>query len=217
MKTAFGIGIALAVAVATVAAPTVAAAQERVQWAAPAPTTGRTAYLPMGTALQLTTRLELNTKQNATGDRFYLEVAEPVVYRGQVIIPAGAIAVGEIMRAERNGYFGKRGRLDIRLNYVQTPSGPVRISGRLARAGTGQELLSIGGALFVSWPMMFIHGTSGRVPADTSITAYLADDLRFSVQGDAPEVAAIAPDTVEHAQRTLPARFDPAVFSANNR
>ncbi|RYY05762.1 MAG: hypothetical protein EON55_25070 [Alphaproteobacteria bacterium] len=212
MRLVYGVCLAL-----VAATPAIAAAQEIVQWAAPLAATGRTAAFPMGTPLLLTTRTELNTKQNHAGERFYLEVARPIVYRGQVVIPAGALAVGEVMRAERNGIFGKRGEIAIRLNYIQTPSGPVRLSGRMSRNGLSQELLSIGGALVVSWPMMFIHGTSGRVPADTPVTAYLADDLRFTLQPGTEQADATAPDQLGADQRILPARFDPSAFSGSQR
>lgn len=210
MKSIFWASIAIASFL-----PATAEAQYKVQWAAPPAATGGYAYLPMGTPLQLTTRTELNTKDNHAGDRFYLEVAEPIVYRGQVIVPAGSIAVGEVMRAERNGHFGKRGQLDIRLNYLETPNGPVRLSGRMARKGSGQGLLSIGGGLVVAWPMLFIHGTSGRLPAETPVTAYLADDLRFDLQPGAAQAAMVMPDGGEQARQSLPARFDPSVFSSN--
>lgn len=212
MRLVYGVCLAL-----VAATPAIAAAQEIVQWAAPIASTGRTAAFPMGTPLLLTTRTELNTKQNHAGERFYLEVARPIAYRGQVVIPAGALAVGEVMRAERNGIFGKRGEIAIRLNYIQTPSGPVRLSGRMARNGLGQELLSIGGALVVSWPMMFIHGTSGRVPADTPVTAYLADDLRFTLQPGTEQADTAASDPLAAGQRVLPARFDPSAFSGSQR
>ena len=194
-------------------APSLATAQYSVQWAAPASTSGASAYFPMGMPLHLTTRTELNTQDARSGDRFYLEVAEPLVYHGQVVVPVGSIAVGEVMRSDRNGSFGKRGEIEVRLDYVETPSGPVRISGRSARHGLDQGVLAIGGALFVSWPMMFIHGTSGRLPADTPIIAYLADDLHFAVRAEPAQAAHIAPD--QPAPRALPARFDPSVFSSN--
>jgi len=192
-------------------------AQEVVQWAAPVVASSaapQPTYFPMGTPIQLTTRTELNTKYNHAGDRFYLEVAEPLVYRGQVIVPVGSVAVGEVMRAERNGHFGKKGQLDVRLSYVQTPSGPVRLSGRVGRSGTGQGILSIGGAALIAWPMVFIHGTSGRLPADTAITAYLADDLMFNARPNVVQTLA-NPDNGRQAARALPARFDPSVFTSN--
>lgn len=195
----------------------VAQAQETVHWSAPSSPIGRYAYFPMGTELKLTTRTELNTKSSNPGDRFYLEVAEPLIYHEQAVIPVGSVAVGEVMRAEKNGYFGKKGQLEVRLLYVQTPSGPVRLSGRKARAGTGQEVLAIGGAAFIAWPMLFIHGTSGRLPADTIVTAQLADDLRFPVQDQPVTAATDVPATYAQVSRQLPARFDPSVFSTNRR
>lgn len=208
MKLVFLAGVGLASL-----APSIASAQVNVQWAAPV-ATGPHAYFPMGTALQLMTRTELNTKDVHAGDRFYLQVAEPLVYRGQVVVPVGSIAVGEVMRAEHNGVFGKRGELEVRLDSVETPSGPVRLSGRTARNGHDQGVLAIGGALFISWPMLFIHGTSGRLPAETPVTAYLADDLRFGLQPESLQAAMVTPDALQ-APRPLPARYDPAVFSEN--
>ncbi|WP_374945243.1 hypothetical protein [Sphingomonas sp.] len=187
MKTVLLAGLALA------SFATAASAQELVQWAAPASVQqGRYSYFPVGTPLRLTTRTELNTKFSRPGDRFYLQVAEELTYRGQVVVPIGSVAVGEVARAERNGHFGKKGQLEVRLLYVQTPSGPVRLSGSSEHAGKGQGVLAIGGALVVAWPMFFIHGTSGRLQADSPITAYLADDLRFPVQTPAVQAAAIA-------------------------
>lgn len=179
MKLALSACIALACLV-----PAIASAQDVVRWDAPGTSSGRTASFPMGTPVKLATRTELNTKDVRAGDRFYLEVVEPIAYRGQIVVPAGAFAVGEVMRAERNGMFGKRGELEVRLNSLQTPSGPVRLFGRSGRNGMEQGMLAIGGALVIAWPMMFIHGTSGRLPADTVLTAYLAEDLRFSLAAD---------------------------------
>ena len=181
--------VAAAIGAALVVA-TGAQAQDVVQWAAPAPQSGQYTYFPMGTPLQLTTRTVLTTKDNHAGDRFYLEVAEPLVYRGQVVVPAGAVAVGEVMQADRSAALGRKGQLAVRLLYVQTPSGPVRLSGRLARNGIDQGVLAIGGGAVIAWPMFFIHGTSGRLAADSNVTAYLADDLRFAVSADAARTLA---------------------------
>ena len=190
-----------------------AGAQEVIHWnAPPVADHGVYSYFPMGTPLRLMTRTELSTRNNRPGERFDLVVAEPLVHRGQVVVPAGSPAVGEVMRVERNGAAGKRGELAVRLLYAQTPSGPVQLWGRTERAGTNQKVLAIGGAAVVAWPMIFIHGTSARLPADTVITAYLAQDLRFPVMAD----AAIDTDgggRVLADVRPLPARFDPAAFS----
>lgn len=182
-------------------------AQEVVHWdAPPTPVHGQYSYFPSGTPLRLITQTELSTRENRAGDRFYLQVAEPLVYRGQTVLPAGALAVGEVIRVERSAAAGKRGEMAVRLLYVQTPGGPVRLSGRVDRVGINQQVLAIGGATFVAWPMIFIHGTSARLPANSMVLAYLADDLRFPLA--APTALAANDGT-----RMLPARFDPSAFS----
>lgn len=198
-------------------AASAAEAQEFIHWSAPSsPSAGQSTYFPIGTPLQLKTRTELNTKDSRPGDHFYLEVAEPLVYNGQVVVPIGSVAAGEVMRSERNGHFGKKGQIEVRLDYIQTPAGPVRLSGRSARSGMDQGVLAIGGAAFVAWPMLFIHGTSGRLPAETAVTGYLADDLHFSANTASSQVAAIVvPDGARPGPRVLPAHFDPSAFAAN--
>ena len=186
-------------------------AQEVVQWTAPpAAVHGQYSYFPMGTPLRLMTRTEVSSRDAHPGDRLYLTVAEPLVYRDQVVVPAGSTAVGEVARVERNGAMGKRGEMGVRLLYVQTPSGPIRLSGKTEGIGKGQQLLAIGGAAVIAWPMIFIHGTSARLPADTPITAYLADDLRFPIAADAYRQTAYQPPVFV---QPLPARFDPSAFS----
>lgn len=185
-------------------------AQAQTYWSAPARAgTAAGTYFPIGTPLSLVTRAELSTKVAKSGDRFYLEVAEPLRHHGQVVIPAGAVAVGEVIRSQRNGHLGKKGKIDVRLLYVDTPSGPVRLQGRAADEGVSGTAASIATMAFVSAiGGFFIHGTSARLPAGTVVQAYLADDLRFTVSADGiGEVArpAAAPD-----------RFDPQAFAGGD-
>lgn len=191
-------------------------AQTSVVWAAPTAgvETGRRSYFPVGTPLALVTRTELSTKQNKPGDRFYLEVAESLSYNGQIVVPVGSIAVGEVTRAERNGHFGKKGKMDVRLLYVETPSGPIRLQGRAADTGKSGLILAAAGVALVTPLAFFIHGTSARLAAGTPITAQLADDLTFAVRDMSMQPAVAIATPVRSG--ALPARFDPSVFSARN-
>lgn len=180
---------AIAYAVLAAALTTTAAsAQDMVYWPAPLATaqTASMSYFPVGTPLKLVTRTEVSTKANKPGDRFYLAVAEDLVYRGQVVLPAGSVAVGEVADLQRNGHFGKKGKLGIQLLYVQTPSGPVRLSGRgydEGRSGTAASIATITFApIIVAWAGVFIHGTSAYLPSGAAVEGYLAEDLRFAVQ-----------------------------------
>ena len=166
----------------------------------PAPGAERaTAYLPIGTPLRLVTRTQLSTKDDKPGDRFYLDVAESLVYRGQVVVPAGAVAVGEVARSDRNGHFGKKGKLDIRILYVETPTGPVRLGGQANDEGTSGTAVSLATMAFVSSLGFLIHGTSAHLANGTVVEAYLADDLRFTVEPAQAQLAMVQPDAAGFA------------------
>ena len=190
--------VTTALALACIALAGSAGAQTATYWPAPVRAgAAPTSYFPMGTPVALTTRTDLSTKDAKSGDRFYLEVVEPLLYQGQVVIPTGSVAVGEVVRSERNGHLGKKGKLDVRLLYVDTPNGPVRLSGKAADEGVSGTVASVATMALVSVVGGFlIHGTSARLPAGTVVKAYLADDLRFVVSGDAgarPIAAGLAP------------------------
>lgn len=191
-----------------------ASAQSTFHWPAPTVAAAARTYFPMGTGLAVRTRTEANTKQMKPGDRVYLEVAESLSYRGQVVVPVGAPVVGEVVRSERNGHFGKRGTIEMRLLYAETPYGPVRLSGGTAARGKAATAWSLPVAWFVSWPVIFVHGTSGYIRQGTPLTGYLAEPLTFDAAPPTPQVAMAAPVQPDDA-RALPARFERGAFGAN--
>lgn len=139
-------------------------------------------YLPYGAPVSLITRTELNTKDNRAGDRFYLEVAEPVRARGQVIIPAGAIAVGEVVRSERNGHFGKSGKIDTRILYIDTNERRFALTGQSNRTGKGGTVGTVAAVLVFGVFGGLVHGTSGYVKAGTPVMAYTGEDIQFTMR-----------------------------------
>lgn len=158
-----------------------AMAQETFHWPLPetAAQAARATYFPEGTPLTLRTQTQVSTKRNKPGDRIELEVVDGLFYRGQVVIPAGSPAVAEVARADRNGHFGRKGKLDVRLLYVQTPSGPVRLSGTVADEGTTGLYTSIATMALVSPLGFLVHGTSAQIRHGSTIQAHLAEPLRF--------------------------------------
>lgn len=198
----------LAAALAALASGTAAQAQDAFHWPAPALVDGPQAknYFPMGTQLRFTTRTEVNTKRAKPGDRIYLEVAEPLTYQGQVVVPVGSPAIAEVARSQPNGHFGRKGKLDIRLLSLQTPHGPVRLSGHASDEGKSGAVLSIATFTLVSPLGFLIRGTSGRLPFGSVVEGYLAEPLAFYRQPAAPALATVQPDQARSA------RFDPNVF-----
>jgi hypothetical protein len=145
-----------------------AQAQTVFMWPAPERASageGQRFYLPMGTPLMLRTRTQISTKDNKPGDRVYLEVAESVSFRGQMVIPIGSPVTAEVTRVQRNGHVGKKGKLEIRLLQAQTPYGPVRLTGTSYDESKSGTALSVTAMLLLSGlGGFFIHGTSAEIP-----------------------------------------------------
>src|SRR6476660_2161735 len=75
--------------------------------------------LQRGTEVALETVREINSNDAKVGDRFDLEVRDDVKLNGRTVIPAGTRAVGEVTVAKKKGMWGKSGKLETRLLYIE--------------------------------------------------------------------------------------------------
>ncbi len=143
-------------------------------------------YVPVGTPIHLATYTDLNTKHVHSGDRFYLTVSEPLVVKGQELIPAGSTAVGEVGAMTRNGHFGKSGKLAVRVLYIDTPQRRIDLSGEASARGKSGTAAVIGAWVAAGVVAAFVvHGTNAKIRAGTPVTAYLDDDLHFYADNSA--------------------------------
>lgn len=197
---------------AGVALTSAANAQDMYQWTAPQQQSGHDApllQLSIGTPVTLATRTRVSTKDDLkTGQRVFLTVMEDVSYNGQVLIPAGSPAFGEIEYVESNGHFGKRGSVGVTLSYVQTPYGPVQLSGQRETKGHSGTALSVATIALVSPWGFVIHGTSAKMEAMTPIQGYLASPLRFTEQKpqQAADARVVQPDQTRGASTAVASR-----------
>lgn len=149
--------------------------------------------LRAGTEITLVTRTELNSRRNRVGDRFELEVAEPVTLNGQVVIPTGSVATGEVTRRRGRGMWGKRGILETRLLYVRVGEQNIRITGQAGdrgRAGTAGVVASL---VVVPVAGFFVTGTSAVIAPGTRTTGYLEADLPVHFTGAVAPAGIVVP------------------------
>lgn len=136
--------------------------------------------LRTGAEIRLTTRTELSSRTNHVGDRFDLEVAEPVMLNGQVVIPAGTPGVGEVTRVRKKGMWGRRGIIEVRMISLRMGDRTIRITGNgndRGRAGTGGVVAAV---LTVPVVGFFVTGTSAVIPPGTVMVATLNEDLEVA-------------------------------------
>lgn len=179
-------------------------AQNMYHWQAPAGASDEQSqafFLPGGTPIKLRMLTQISSRDSKPGDRVYLEVAESISLRGQVVIPVGAPVFGEVSVMERNGHFGKKGKIGLRLIQVETPSGPVRLGGDAYKEGHSGTAASVATMVLVSWVGFVIHGTSARVMPGTPVDAFLSEPLSFAWYpgGSHSRLGAASPAQPDHA------------------
>ncbi len=160
------------------------------------------AVLRAGTPVSLRMMEEITTKKKAArvGQRFMMEVAEPVFVNSVAVIPAGTPAWGEITNVRNKGMWGKSGKLDARALYVRVNGRQIRLTGTFddkGVTGTGGVVASVA---LVPLAGFFVTGTSAVLPKGGIVGGFIDEDveLSFANAGPAPlEVpAAAAPMTV---------------------
>ena len=127
------------------------------------------------------------------GDQFNLVVAADIRLGDYIIIPQGTKAVGRITWLTIRGAFGKSGKMDIELEYLQLGNRRMNIDGTYRQEGSGATLATIGGVIAAGVFAGFIAGKSGEIPQGRELTATLESNLPVSL----PKGASAAQRPVE--------------------
>lgn len=215
MKIAYGVLLGSALAAALVA-PAAAQTAVPAPVAAPAVVAGAsdTSVLRVGTevALKMSEELTTNGKKLRVGQRFRMEVAEPVSVGGNVVIPAGSPATGEVTEVRNKGMWGKSGAINARVLYVQVNGRQIRLSGSLDDKGKTGTAGVVAAVALLPVAGFFTTGTSALIPIGAPVKAFVDEDVPVAfAPGAAP-----APLTVPVAPAAAtPAPAAPAPSSGN--
>ena len=156
-------------------APVIGYAQTPMVVGVPASST----VLRAGAAIPIRLLKELTTegKHLRAGDRFDIEVAEPVLLQGQTVIPTGSHGVGEVTSVRNKGMWGKSGNIEARLLYIRVGDRQIRITGNFNDKGVTGTAGVVGAIAFVPVAGFFLTGTSARIASGSQVTAFLDEDV----------------------------------------
>lgn len=161
----------------------------------PVPMAAGAAMLRTGTEVPLRLSEELTTKGKKlrVGQRFHLEVAEPVMVQGVTVIPAGSPAIGEITDVTNKGMWGKSGHLGARLLYATVNGRQIHLSGAFDDKGVAGGVGAVAASAIVFPPAgFFMTGTSAHVPMGTIIKGFVDEDVPLAIGTSAPPPLAIS-------------------------
>jgi len=160
-------------------------------------TTAPTVKIALYTPVEFEILATLNSKASRSGQTFPIRLTRPITVGDQIIVPAGAPGMGEVIQAAKSGMAGTAGELVITVRYVEYAG--VRIPLRRCQLGgigvdRSKEASSIAVAASASVPVvgiaaLFISGGEKTIPTGTRGNALVAADTELPV----PEVVSVAP------------------------
>ncbi len=140
------------------------------------PVTSDGLVLPRDTPVHLMVMSEVSTKDHQAGYKFRLRVDQPVMVAGTPMIPAGTIAWGEVVEADRSGNVGKSGSLSARLTHIDYAGQQIPIEGGTTADGKSGKSEAILGVLAMGPLGLFAKGNNAKIKAGERMTAFTTQD-----------------------------------------
>jgi len=184
-------GAALAALIASPLASAAAFAQsapapQAAAAATPAPIVAAdgTLTLATGTPITLAVSQEVNSSTHHAGDMFALTVLNDVRVGDTIVIPRGTPAQAEITWRTGKGAFGKSGKLEFTLRYIELNGQRVPVTGSFRQEGEGNTVATGVGVLAAGLiGGLVITGHRARLPVGRELMSQLAQPVSFTPAG----------------------------------
>lgn len=180
-------------------------AQETPADVAPAPSP-ETYLLKADTEIHLRLLGPVASNTHKRGERFAMEVAQPVMVDGAIVIPAGAQGEGEVVHAAKGGFGGRAGELILVSRLLRTGDQTIKL--RSFSAGNGDDRVNLAMGLSVVLVGLFVNGKDIALPAGTNVFAKVATDHLLP--------ATLAPGPAAAETPTLPEEIEAATETNDN-
>lgn len=160
---------------AAAATPEVAVAQP----APPPPPQPVVKVLPANTELTLAMNDTITSKGKrwSEGDNFDMTVTHDVMIDNFVVIPKGSHGVGRISWMTNKGAFGKSGKMEIDIEYVEVGGRRIPVKGHYRQEGEGNTVGTVAGVVAVGIFAGFVTGKSATIPQGRELVAHTKEDL----------------------------------------
>lgn len=147
--------------------------------------------LPTNTELLLSMNEELTTKGKAleVGHKFGMSVVHDVRIGDYVVIPKGTPAFGEVTWLTSKGAFGKSGKMEIELRYVELNGRRIPITGKYRQEGEGNTVATVGTVIVAGVFAAFVTGKSARIPQGRELKAFTTEALAVALPAGANPTA----------------------------
>lgn len=116
-------------------------------------------YIPKDTKIDLVLQDALASKGNKAGDVFRLKAKENTLINGVVVIPKDTEVSGVVLKAVRNGAFGRAGHLEINIPSIKTVNNiEIPLDGYVKDHGKDDNGAAVVGAMVTLVGGLFMKG-----------------------------------------------------------
>jgi len=139
--------------------------------------------LNAGTSIPLETVSTIRSSGLTTGQVIDFRVRGDVRVGDKVVIKAGTLAKGQVVRTKSSGVFGAPAAIEIQIKSVIAADGQeVFLSGgNINQEGESKLVLSLVLTLFICPLCLFIKGGAVEVPSGTSIISAVATEIVVNI------------------------------------
>jgi hypothetical protein len=159
---------------ATSVAPAAAAPAEKV-------------ILKEGADVNLKFAQDVNSKTANDDDPVALVLDQDIKIGDVVVVKAGAKAVGTITHAKKAGMLGKAGELNMRLDYLITDAGRLRLRGTKGKEGEGKVGATVALTVLFGPIGLIKHGKNVEIKQGTPLLVYTDENYEVPVPKAAPQ------------------------------
>jgi len=157
-----------------------------------APAQSATMTLPANTEVIVALNDELNSARIREGQTFSATVQQDVFLGSYIVIPRGTRAVGEVTWKTGKAAFGKSGKMEVAMRYLELAGQRVPIDGTLRHEGEGRTGATIGAVVAAGvLAGLFVTGKSAVMPQGREFSVHTRDPLPVLV-ANAPQQAKAA-------------------------
>ncbi|HKV23272.1 MAG TPA: hypothetical protein VJN93_01655 [Candidatus Acidoferrum sp.] len=132
--------------------------------------------LKEGTDVNLKFAQDLSSKTANDDDPVALVLDQDIKVGDVVVVRAGAKAVGTITHAKKAGMMGKAGELNMRLDYLITDDGRIRLRGTKGKEGEGKVGATVALTVLFGPIGLIKHGKNVEIKQGTPLLVYTDED-----------------------------------------
>ena len=142
-----------------------------------------TVVLNAGTPVSLETINMIQSDNVSVGQTIDFRVKYDVKVDDKVVIAAGSIAKGQVMRAQRAKALGKEGFVEIQIKSVTAVNGDevFLTGGNVYQEGEDKQTMSIALGLFVCILFLTMKGKNAQVPPGYQVSSSIATTLKMKI------------------------------------